>query len=113
MSNESHGPAKERDLVEVGEEHGYSTVDAEGPHARQGGNGPDDEGQDSGQVSDGDGHACLREGTSHTLLHREVQAELTPGGNHDEHVVNTDTYAKWTNENDWSKKSDSIIKVHF
>ena len=91
LANQSHWGSEERHLVEIDKEHRDASVDAEGSDPRQRGASSDDERQDRCEVCDCDRDSSLREGTSHTLLYREKETELSPCCYHDKHIVNPNT----------------------
>ena len=43
-------------------------------------------------AGDSDGHGCLRESLRHSVLQIVVVVTFPPGGEHHEHVINTNTY---------------------
>lgn len=77
-------------MPDEGKAHGKSAVGAEDLDGRKGTNDAEPEGNHVGDGGDRDGDRCLGERLRHAKVHRLLRRGASPGGQHDERVIDSD-----------------------
>lgn len=88
---QSQTGAEESDVIEVAEQDGCARVEAERLNGAERVAEAQIEGQDVGQSGYCDGNGSFSVGVGHALWHRVLNVGPLPAGDHDEHVVDTDS----------------------
>lgn len=94
VSGHGHTAGEEGHVPQVCEAHGKPTVGAEDTHRRERTGNSDPERDHVGQRGDGDRYGRLGHHVTHALRHRQLHRGASPGSEHDERVVDTDSWKR-------------------